>query len=291
MQTTSVSNISEYSTETKKVLFVVFLLNMLVLIIDIVAGIATRSLGIIGGAVHSAADALNNIVGFFVLRFAVEPPDDKHPYGHGKFETLSAFGIVVFLGIACLEIVKNSISRLINPVNLPIYRTGIVWLLSLTLVINLIVWIYERYMGKKLKSDLLVADSSHTGADILITISVIISQFFIAKGFLWIDPIIAIAIAFFVIKAGYEILTSTVPILVDEVWVDPKKISESVRSISGVTECYDIQSRRGPYVSFIECKIKVVPKDLYTAHLIADKVEDKIKSDFGKCKVTVHVEP
>ncbi len=291
MKTTAINDISEYSTETKKVLLYIFVLNILVLVIDIISGIATRSLGIIGGAVHSAFDAINNLVGFFVLRFAVEPPDDKHPYGHGKFETLSAFGIVIFLAIACLEIIKNSISRLIHPVNLPVYRKEIVWLLVLTLVINLIVWIYERYMGKKLKSDLLIADSSHTGSDILITISVILSQVFIAKGFLWVDPIVGIAIAIFVIKAGYEILTSTVPILVDEVWVDPKVVSESALSVSGVIECYDIYSRRSPYVSFIECKIKVAPKDLYGAHQLADKVEDKLKSDFGNCKVTVHVEP
>ena len=58
-----------------------------------------------------------------------------------------------------------------------------------------------------------------------------------------------------------------------------------------MVDCYDIYSRRGPHIAFIECKIKVEPKDLFTAHKLADKVEEKLKEDFGNCKVTVHVEP
>ena len=76
-----------------------------------------------------------------------------------------------------------------------------------------------------------------------------------------------------------------------EAWLDSKKVSRAAMSIKGVKECYDIYSRRGPYTAFIECKIKVEPKDLYSAHEIADKVEEKLKKDFGKCKITVHVEP
>ena len=281
----------KYSHETKKVLWVILFLNLFVLMIKIFAGIITKSLSILGDAAHTAADTLNNIVGLVVLRYSNEPPDKQHPYGHGKFETLAAFAIVIFLAIASVEIFQGSLNRLIHPVKLPLFSKGVVWLLILTLIINIVVWIYERNKGIKLKSDLLVADSSHTASDVLITISVLASQFFIARQMYWIDPIVAIIIAGFIIKAGYEIITSTVPILVDEAWLEPEIISRSVLSVDGVTDCYDIYSRRGPYSAFIECKIKVTAKDLYGAHQIADKVEEKLKMDFGNCKIMVHVEP
>lgn len=277
--------------KSQKVLFIILFLNLFVLIIKIFAGIATKSLSILSDAAHSGADTLNNIVGLIVLKYALEPPDKEHPYGHGKFETLAAFGIVGFLAIACVEILQGSIDRLIHPVNLPLFKKEIVWLLIVTLIVNLFVWIYERNEGKKLKSDLLIADSSHTGSDVLITLSVLLSQFFIAREMYFIDPIIAIIIAVLIAKAGFEIISRTVPVLVDEIWLDPKEISKSVLSIKDVLDCYDVYSRRGPYLAFIECKIKVIPKDLYNAHKIADKVEEKLKKDFGKCKVTVHVEP
>ncbi|OGI13202.1 MAG: hypothetical protein A3I68_02095 [Candidatus Melainabacteria bacterium RIFCSPLOWO2_02_FULL_35_15] len=280
-----------YSHETKKVLWLILFLNAIVLFIKIFAGIATSSLSILGDAAHSAADTLNNFVGLIVMRYATEPPDRQHPYGHGKFETLAAFGIVIFLAVACVEIVQGAIGRIIHPVELPLFKKEIVWLLIFTLLINIIVWIYERNKGKILKSDLLIADSSHTASDILITLSVLGSQIFIAQKMYLVDPIVAITISIFIAKAGYEILSRTVPILVDAVWLDPKNIKKSVLSVQDVTDCYDIYSRRGPDLAFIECKIKVKPKDLYTAHQVADKVETKLKEDFGRCKITVHVEP
>ncbi len=282
---------NKYSFETKNVLWIILVLNLIVLLIKIFAGIITRSLSILGDAAHSAADTLNNLVGLVILKFASEPPDKNHPYGHGKFETLAAFAIIVFLAIASVEIIHGSLNRLVHPVELPLFKKEVVWLLVITLVINIVVWIYERNKGKELKSALLIADSSHTGSDVLITLSVLGSQIFIAKGMYWIDPIVAIIIAGFIAKAGYEIVTNTAPILVDEAWLDPKLVKESVMSIKDVVDCYDIYSRRGPYSAFIECKIKVIPKDLYTAHQVADQVEEKLKNEFGNCKVTVHVEP
>ncbi len=282
---------NQYSTKVKKVLWIILFFNILVLVIKIFAGIATKSLSILGDAAHSGSDALNNIVGIVVLRFAHEPPDKKHPYGHGKFETLAAFAIVIFLVIACVEIVQGAIGRLIHPVELPFFRKEVVLLLILTLIVNLFVWNYERSQGKKLNNNLLIADASHTGSDVLITISVLASQILIAQKMFWVDSVLALAIASFIAKAAYEIIKSTVPILVDEAWLDPRLVSKSALSISDVTDCYDIYSRRGPYSAFVECKIKVVPKDLYGAHKVADKVEEKLKQDFGNCKITVHVEP
>ena len=282
---------THYSRETKKVLWIILLLNALVLFIKIFAGIVTSSLSILGDAAHSAADTLNNLVGLIVMRYATEPPDKQHPYGHGKFETLAAFGIVIFLAIACVEIVQSSLGRMLHPVELPLFKKEIVWLLIFTLIINLFVWLYERNKGKVLKSDLLIADSSHTASDVLITLSVLGSQIFIAQKMYWVDPILAIIISFLIAKAGYEILSRTVPILVDAAWLDPKDIKKSVLSVNDVIDCYDIYSRRGPYSAFIECKIKVKPKDLYTAHQVADKAEIKLKEDFGRCKIMVHVEP
>lgn len=283
--------IEQYSKTVKRVLWIILFLNLFVLLIKIFAGIVTGSLSIFGDAAHSGADTLNNLVGLVVLRLASEPPDKKHPYGHGKYETLGAFAIVIFLAIATVEIIQSSLGRLIHPVKLPLFSKEVVWLLILTLVVNIFVWIYERNQGKKLKSDLLVADSSHTASDVLVTISVLAAQFFIAREMYWVDPVLAILIAIFIGKAAYEIITSTVPVLVDEAWVDAQSVSKIVKSIDGVKDCYDIYSRKGPYSAFIECKVKVIPKDLYNAHKIADQIEEKFKNDFGNCKVTVHLEP
>ncbi len=280
-----------YYNESKKVMLIVLLLNLFVLIIKIIAGVMTRSLSILSDAIHSASDTLNNVVGLFVMKYANEPPDKKHPYGHGKFETLGAFAIVIFLAIAGVEVIKGAIDRLLHPVELPLFKKEIVYLLILTLIVNIFVWLYERAKGKELKSDFLIADSSHTASDVLITVMVLASQFFIEKKMYVVDPILALVIAFFIGKAAYEIISSTVPVLVDEAWIDESKIKETVLSINGVRDCYEVFSRKSPQLSYIECTIKVIPEDLYGAHKIADLVEDALKNTFGECKITVHLEP
>ena len=113
---------TQYSRETKKVLWIVLFLNFIVLSIEIFAGIITSSLSIFGDAAHTVSDTLNNIVGLIVMRYATEPADKKHPYGHGKFETLAAFGIVLFLAIACVEIIQSSLGRIFHPVELPLFK-------------------------------------------------------------------------------------------------------------------------------------------------------------------------
>lgn len=280
-----------YPQQVKKVLWIVLILNLLVFAIELFAGIVTRSLSIFSDAAHTMIDSSNNILGLVVLTLAAKPPDKEHPYGHGKFETLAAFAIVAFLAITCIEIIQASAGRLLHPVKLPLFNKGVLFLLFITLVLNLIIWSYERFQGIKLKSSLLLADSSHTGSDILVKLSVIGSQFFIAREMYWVDPLIAILITFFIAKAGYEILMRTLPVLVDGVWLDPEVIRKSATEVDGIISCYEIYSRQSPYTNFIECKIKVIPKDLYGAHKVADKVEEKLKQDFGDCKITVHVEP
>ena len=289
MENLKKKNLVQY--KIRRVLLIILLLNILVLIAKIFAGISTLSLSILSDAAHSGIDSINNIAGLIVLKFASQPPDKEHPYGHEKFETLTAFGILIFLTITFLEILRNSINRLVHPVELPLFKIEILWILALTLIVNLFVWIYERKQGRLLNSDLLIADSSHTGVDVLITFSVIVSQFFIAKKMFWIDPVIAMIISILILKAGIEIFKRTVPILVDQAWLDPKEIKTSVLKIKNIVDCYDIYSRKGPYSAFIECKIKVCVKELYEAHSIADEVEKKLKQDFGRCKITVHVEP
>lgn len=215
-----------YSEETTKILKNILGLNVFVLIMKFVVGFYSGSLAIISDAVHSTTDSLNNVVGIAVLKHSNQPPDKDHPYGHGKFETLAAFAIVVFLAIAFFEIVKSAIERLVTPIELPVFSSVVVITLVVTLLINIFVWQYERRKGLELNSDLLLADSSHTGSDILITLSVLFPQLFIAKGLLIVDPIVAFIIAALIAKAAREIILNTVPILVDEVWLKEEDIKK-----------------------------------------------------------------
>jgi cation diffusion facilitator family transporter len=246
-----------------------------------------------GEAVHSSVDAVYNILGLIVMRVAARAPDEEHPYGHGKFETLGALSVIVFLSVTCFELLRSAIGRLMTGGHaVQITDLGLVLLLA-TLATNVFVAWYEHRRGQQLSSELLIADAAHTRTDVFITIGVLIGLLFSRQGYSWVDPVVAIMIALLIVRVGYQILQRVVPVLVDERAIPEPAIRQSAQAVDGVVSAYGIRSRGGNTgVRYAEVTIAVDPNaNVADAHAIADAVEEKLKKELELEEVTVHVEP
>lgn len=279
------------SSKVRSILKWILVLNLLVAAIKIFIGIKASSLSIIGDAVHSGIDSLNNVIALIMIKLAAEPPDKEHPYGHSKFETLGALAVVAFLAIASFELIEKSIIRLFNPSEFPHIEEMTIYLLITTLVINIFVWSYEKAAAKRYNSALLMADASHTFSDILVTISILASVFFIARGHLWLDPFLGLVIAAVIIKSGIEILQQTVPILVDEAWLVPEDVRELVMSTPKVMSFTSFRSRKVHDEAFLEMTVRFDTDSLAEAHELSHQIEHKIIDKYGDAKITIHIEP
>src|SRR5467141_3312154 len=102
------------AARVRRVLVVILLANLAVLGVRLLIGIVSGSMAILGGALDAAVDTLNNVLALAVVRVASKEPDEEHPYGHGKFETLGALAIVGLLSITCFELVRSAIGRLVS---------------------------------------------------------------------------------------------------------------------------------------------------------------------------------
>src|ERR1051325_12113263 len=102
------------SALVRRVFIGLLVANLAVVGVKLAVGLSSGSLAVLGGAVDSCVDALNNVLALIVVRVAAKEPDEDHPYGHGKFETLGALGIVGFLSITCFELIRSAVSRLIE---------------------------------------------------------------------------------------------------------------------------------------------------------------------------------
>src|SRR5213596_3704174 len=102
------------SRAVRRVLGGLLIANIAVVLAKATIGMLAGSLAVIGDAVHSSVDAVYNVLGLVVVRVASQAPDEEHPYGHGKFETLGALGIVVFLSVTCVELTRSAIGRLLS---------------------------------------------------------------------------------------------------------------------------------------------------------------------------------
>src|SRR6267142_4834558 len=124
------------SALVRRVFIGLLVANLAVVGVKLAVGIKSGSLAVLGGAVDSCVDALNNVLALIIVRVAAREPDEDHPYGHGKFETLGALAIVVFLSITCFELVRNAVQTLVvGGHTIVVTDLGLVVLLA-TLAVN-----------------------------------------------------------------------------------------------------------------------------------------------------------
>jgi cation diffusion facilitator family transporter len=266
--------------------------NLAVVGAKVVVGIRAGSLSVISDGVHSSVDAFNNIVFTILMRYAGAEADANHPYGHGKFEVLGALAIVIFLAVASFELLKSAIGRLVAGAPPPTLTYLDLGVLGGTLVVNLWVAWYEARKGRALASDLLLADSSHTRVDVMITTGVIAGGILSRASVPHVDAIITIAVVVLIVRVSYQILKRGVPVLVDQAAHEPDLVRSAAEAVEGVRAATDIRSRLAAGVAFAELTIQVSGAlAVDQGHAIADAVERRLKDDLKLDRVVVHVEP
>ncbi len=278
--------------QVRRVLVGVMVANLAVVAVKFVVGLGIGSLAVVGDAVHSSVDAINNLFGLAVVRYAAKEPDADHPYGHAKFESLGALLIVVFLSLSVFELLRGAWERLRTGAPTLAPTSVEIGLLGLTLLVNLwVVW-FETRAGRRLKSPILIADASHTRVDVFITLAVLGGLALARAGYPAADPILAIFVAILVVRVGWEIVSHSLPTLVDGAAMEEATIREQASRVQGVMSVYGIRSRIAAALSFAEVTIAVDGRqDVATAHRIADEVEARLREELGFFHVQVHVEP
>ena len=293
------STIQDNRSKVRQVLIITLLLNLLVMSLKAVVGLITGSLSLQADALHSVTDSANNVLGLVASHYSSPYPDREHPYGHQKFEAVGALGIAAFLGVACFEIIQGAIERIFHGITAVKIAPHQLWLLLIVLAINIFVAFYERRVGKRIGSPILIADAHHTMSDVWITITVLAgligiwqSQELNLPQLQWLDVILAFPVAFLVIRSGWQVLKANLPWLVDEIAIAPEAIHQIVIQVPGVINCHDIASRGllGRQV-FIEMHLIVDASDVETAHKITEEVEKCLDKRFSPVRVLIHVEP
>jgi len=288
-----VSDPKKHYSRVRWILIVILVLNWGVAIAKMVLGFATRCQSMTADGFHSLSDGASNIIGLIGIALSSKPVDEDHPYGHRKYETFFSLGIAALLFLVAISLTHEGINKIRHPTNTEVNVLSFV-VMIVTMAINYAVMKYEHSQGKKIRSDFLVADSMHTKADILTSLSVIIALIGIKLGFQIVDPIITLVIAVFIANAGIEIIRDASKVLCDTVAIiDIAKISGIVMAVKGVKECHKIRTRGRPDDIWIDLHVQVAP-DMHidNAHKVCYAVEEAIKNAIPEVSdVLVHIEP
>ncbi len=275
--------------QVQRVILIEGTANVVVLLLKTFVGLSTGSLAVLGDAVHSLTDVANNVAAWVVIRLSNKPPDRDHPYGHRKFETLAVFGLASLLAVLAFELALHAIQR-DEP---EIVQNGMgLAIMFLVLATNIALATWQRRWAKRLKSDILLADASHTFADVLTTIVVIVGWQLSAAGYVWLDTFCAVAVAGLVLFLAYGLFRRVIPVLVDQVSVEPEAVAEAVKSVPGVRNVRRIRSRWIGTDRAVDLVVDVDPAlSTGASHAIADSIESLIESEFHVVDITVHIEP
>jgi cation diffusion facilitator family transporter len=274
----------------RRVLIVTMVLNFLATGIKLFAGISTGMISLIADGLDSLFDGISNLIGIIGIQISGRPPDIDYPYGHRKFETIAALSISMLLFLTSWQLLEAAWSRYDEGGSPEVNNFTFIAIL-LSIAIQAGTSYYELRQGRRLKSEVLVADALHTRASILVSISVLVGYVFIRLGYQQADLIVAVLIALFIAKIGIDILRDTVPILVDQAAVDPHEIAKIVESVEGVESFHRVRSRGAEGSAAVDLHIRVSPvKTVQEADAIGDEVRRRLLTMDHVTDVTVHLE-
>jgi cation diffusion facilitator family transporter len=274
------------------VLLQVLVLNIAVAVAKLVLGYVTGAVSIVSDGLHSLTDSFSNVVAMVGVRIARKPPDRDHPYGHRKFETISAAAIAAFLLVVMIEVGRAAWQRFQHGGG-PNVTDASIGVMIATIIVNLLVTTYERRAGDRLSSEVLRADAMHTKSDVLTSLTVIVALVGTRLGYPLLDPLAAFVVVGFIGYAAWEIVRSTSDILADRIVIEEDAVREVVMTVPRVLGCHEIRSRGSSDYVFLDLHIWMPPETpLDVAHGISHEVKDRLMHRFPQIgDAVIHLEP
>lgn len=283
-----------YMNAKVKVARLSLLSNSTLIILKLFVGLTTGSVSIISEAIHSTMDLLAAIIAFFSVKISDKPADDIHPYGHGKIENISGVIEALLILVASFWIIIEAINKILNPGEIESVGLGFI-VMFISSAVNYMVSKKLYIVAKQEDSIALEADALHLKADVYTSLGVGIGLFLIWITKLnYLDPIVAISVAIFILKEAIELLISAFNPLLDVKLSDNeiKLIKSSINKFSAVfCNYHNFKTRKSGRIRYIDMHL-VFPENMTIreAHGICDKIENDIEKSLDHTEIMIHLE-
>ena len=280
-------------SEVSNVLVRVLFLNIAVAAAKIAFGYTSGAISILSDGFHSLTDAASNVVGLVGIHAAGQPPDEDHPYGHRKYETVAAASLTVFLLLLFIEVLRNAFNHLSGRIAPQAIGAASFVVMLVTVGVNLFVVRYESRAAERLGSEVLMADATQTRGDVWSSLTVIVALAGARLGWPILDPLAALVVAGFIGWAGYQIATATTRILSDRVVIAESDLEQVVLSVPGVLGCHHIRTRGSSDHVFLDLHVWLPPDmHLLDAHALSHVVKDRLIARYPQiADAIIHIEP
>lgn len=267
--------------------------NLILCIMKILIGLVSRSIAIIADGINNLADASSSIITLVGFKLASQPEDEDHPYGHARIEYLTGLFISIVIIVIGLQLLRTSIDKILHPDPLEFSCLTIIILVA-AILIKLWQSLFNRSIGRKIRSVTLMATAADSRNDVISTSAVLISVIVGKFTGIQIDGYMGSLVALFIIWSGIQLVRETTSPLLgeapDQELVD--SIAEIVKKEPGVLGIHDLMVHNyGPGKIFASMHIEVdADGDLMESHDMIDNIEKRIKDELH-VEFVVHMDP
>jgi len=252
------------------------------------------SVALLSSLIDSSLDVMASLISLFAVRQALMPADKEHRFGHGKAESLAALGQSLFVGGSAVFLVFEAGGRVLRPQEID---NGIaaISVMVLSLVMTLVLVQFQRFVIKETGSMAIAADSLHYTADLLVNGGIIIGLIAVtAFGWTLADPLVALAVALYLIITARRIALLAMDMLMDREFDDSarEEIHSIILSHPEVRSMHDLRTRSAGVHSFIQLHLELDGDlSLSEAHRISDEVEKLVSAKFENAEILIHEDP
>ena len=253
----------------------------------------TGSVSLLASLVDSVMDSIASLINLFAIRYALQPADEDHRFGHGKAEPLAGLAQAAFIAGSAIFLVFHAIDRLRYAHSLDQVGIGI-WVMVLAIVMTLGLLAVQRYVIRKTGSTAIRADSLHYLTDLLTNVSVLVALYLSTLGWTWADPVFAIAVAIYIFYSAIQIGHEAFQQLMDRELPDDilQQIRATAMNHPEVTGTHEMRTRQAGHTRFVQLHLELDENlSLKRAHAIADEVEAKILAFLPGAEVLIHQDP
>ncbi|SMB95692.1 cation diffusion facilitator family transporter [Desulfonispora thiosulfatigenes DSM 11270] len=269
--------------------------NSLLTTLKLFVGIFTNSVSILSEAIHSGLDLVASLIAFFAIRIANKPADEDHHFGHGKYENVSGTIEALLIFVAALWIIYESLHKFFQGGQMQGFSLGII-VMGISALLNYIVSSHLYKVSISEDSIALEADALHLRTDVYTSLGVLLGIviMYFTKWF-FIDPLIAIIVALFIMKEAIEITKRAFNPLVDSSLDEEEE--QAIREIliqhsASFIEFHSLRTRKSGSEIHIDLHL-VVPKkwSIEKVHAVCSEIEENLKTKYTYCHCLIHAEP
>ncbi|MCC3861305.1 cation diffusion facilitator family transporter [Pseudemcibacter aquimaris] len=256
--------------------------------------VESGSVAIFGTLLDSVMDSLSSIIIFAAVRFSMVPADDDHRFGHGKAEAIAGLLQAFVITATSILLMYEVVDKIKNPEEIAKTELGIGIIIA-SIVLTVLLVIYQRYVAKKTKSIAIEADGMHYTGDILLNLGVAISL--VLGGYfnmVYADPLFGGIACLYLLHSAWEVFKASTDVLMDKEMEDDEKekIISIIKSHDRVIGIHELRTRYSGLNIFIQFHMELENGiSLFDAHEISDQVEVKIMENYPTAEVFIHADP